>query len=428
MERSSTPQQPLEALQQQTKTLCDTAYFHDVVVRHCPALSLPVQVDQQTNAPELVIEIHPADQMLNHSLFHHRDANAAFSQYYNVGLQQFSAAQQVLELLFPQQREHLQLLDFACGYGRLLRFMSQYMPRSNLFASEIQTDALAYVKDTFKVQTIASHSDPDNFHPDTQFDVIWVASLFSHLPQQLFSAWLKRLTECLKPDGVLCFSVHDACLVPEGHEFPTEEGYLFWPQSENADLDTRLYGTTYVNERFVKGIIADVCGPEQRYYRLPRALAHEQDIYLVTGSAGRELGALAQFRRGPWGWVDERSLSAEGLLYLRGWAASIDDGALKHIHITVNGTQVLCPTGKIREDVARVFADPRLSTSGWELSYQLPNQCDIARIEVTASTERGEYALLYTGDLQQPRRTPQASKANSWLTDLWRRLSARLNR
>jgi SAM-dependent methyltransferase len=421
MTDQSTDTATLAPLQQQAKQLCETPYFQDVIVRHCPALH------QAGAASGLVTTIHPDDQMLNHSLFHHRDANAAFSQYYNVGLQQFSAAQQIIDLLLPGQHNQLQLLDFACGYGRLLRFMSQYLPRQNVFASEIQTDALRYVQETFKVAAIPSHGDPQAFQPNQRFDVIWVASLFSHLPKHLFKAWLGRLLESLTPDGILCFSVHDACLVPEGHQFPEEEGYLFWPQSENADLDTSLYGTTYVNEAFVQDMITQVCGAEQNYYRIPRALAHEQDIYVVTGSNQGDLQALQGFRRGPWGWVDERHLSDDGLLYLRGWAASVDDGPLSTILVTINGTAMLCPTGKHREDVGRAFNDSRLNTSGWEFTYQLPKGCQHARIEVTAATERHEYALLYTGDLYRPTQasaTPTGAPKHG-LTRLWQAIFKR---
>ncbi|WP_052481246.1 class I SAM-dependent methyltransferase [Gilvimarinus agarilyticus] len=410
----------LDELKNKTTALCNTDYFRDVILRHCPGLP---NSTAGNDAP-LVTEIHPADQMLNHSLQHHLDANAALSQYYNVGLQQFSAAQQILELLYPEGRDKLTMLDFACGYGRLLRFMSQYLPRHNLYAAEIQAGALAYVKETFKVSTIASHGAAEDFQPPMQYDVIWVASLFSHLPKTLFRDWLARLHQSLSPEGVLCFSVHDACLVPEGHEFPTDEGYLFWPQSENADLDTSLYGTTYVNETFVRNMIESVCGAGQTYYRIPRALAHEQDIYVVAGGVGCDLSALKNFRRGPWGWVDERTLSAGGELYLRGWAASVDDGPLEHIHITVNGQQVACPSGKTREDVARVFADSRLASSGWEFRYQLPKNVTRARVEVSASTERNEHALLYTGDLYRP--TPESHTPNaapgSLLSRLWQRL------
>jgi alkanesulfonate monooxygenase SsuD/methylene tetrahydromethanopterin reductase-like flavin-dependent oxidoreductase (luciferase family) len=45
--------------------------------------------------------------------------------------------------------------------------------------------------------------------PDTKFDFIWVASLFSHLSGPLFDAWLAKLSDSLSPRAVLCFSVHD---------------------------------------------------------------------------------------------------------------------------------------------------------------------------------------------------------------------------
>lgn len=385
----------MQALLTQAHAMCEDKYFHEVIRRHCPYLKAAITAEQ------LPIKIHPDDQMLLHSLHHHRDANASVSQYYNVALQQYNAAQQILRAVFPDAADDVKVLDFACGYGRLLRFLSLSLPAKNIWASEIQADALAFVCDNYGVQGIASHGNPEDFQPGRQFQFIWVASLFSHLPGNLFQAWVKRLTECLAPDGVLCFSVHDVALLPPEHEFPAG-GILFWPFSENADLDKAIYGTTYVCEDYVAAAIAQNCGATRGYFRIPRGLAHEQDIYVVPGTPGRDLSMLNNFRRGPWGWVDERSLSEQGELYLRGWAASIGDGPLESVEISVDGKLHKCGTGKVREDVGRVFEDPRLNTSGWEFRYTPSRGNAPIRVEVTARTPANEMALLYTGQLERP--------------------------
>jgi SAM-dependent methyltransferase len=393
--------------------LCADDYFRDVIWRHCRHL------DDKLSLASLDTRIHLDDQMLLHSLHHHRDANASFSQYYNVALQQYHAVQQILRALFGDaidgQIDQVKILDFACGYGRLLRFLSLSLPVNNIWASEIQTDALAFVCDSYKVQGIPSYGNPENFQPGRQFQFIWVASLFSHLPGDLFQVWVKRLSECLTPDGVLCFSVHDECLLPTEHNMP-EDGILFFPVSENADLDKSIYGTTYVTEHYVAQAITQTCGADCNFFRIPRGLAHEQDIYVVSAAAGRDLSALQTFRRGPWGWVDERTLSETGELYLRGWAASIDDGPLATIDITVDGKLHKCPTGKYREDVGRVFEDPRLNHAGWEFRHILARGTDPIRIEVTAKTPQQEMALLYTGQMTRPE-SLQLAKGS-----LWRRL------
>ena len=398
----------------QARVLCDDPYFRQVVWRHGAHLGTAA------DAARLDASIHAGDQMLLHSLKHHRDANASFAQYFNVALQQHDAAQQVLRALFPGRSDQVSVLDFACGYGRLLRFLSLGLPRVNLHAAEVQPEALDFVCARFGVKGHASPGTPEQFQPGRTFQFIWVASLFSHLPAAPFDAWLARLVDCLAPDGVLCFSVHDECLVPPGHVFP-DSGFLFWAQSENDGLDTASYGTTYVNEAHVAGAIARACGPGHPYVRLPRGLAHEQDLYVVAADPARDLSALSGFRRGPWGWADERTLSDDGELHLRGWAASIDDGALDAVEITVDGVLHRCPTGLPREDVGRVFADARLDTSGWEFRHVPPRGEGPVRVVVTARTPADERALIFAGQFERP---DALRRRQPW----WRRLMARRRR
>jgi hypothetical protein len=103
--------------------------------------------------------------MLQHSIKHLRDANASFSQYHNVALQQYIAMQQILRTLFPENADELQGLDFACGYGRLLRLLTHSLSVNNITASEIQPEALAFVIDRFGVRVAPSNADPKAFQP-----------------------------------------------------------------------------------------------------------------------------------------------------------------------------------------------------------------------------------------------------------------------
>lgn len=408
----------LKQLQADAFQLCESAFFQQVVMDHC---NLPANASFAAR-PDL--RIHTRDQMLLHSLFHHRDANSSFSQYYNVALQQFYSADQIIRLIFPDaNRADLEIMDFACGFGRLLRFLVPTYPDSRITASEIQEDALAFVGSTYGVPTVNSAAAPHEFDPGKQFQVIWVASLFSHLPPRLFQQWLAKLHSCLAPDGILCFSVHDACLVPPEHSFPHEEGILFWPQSENEDLNTAIYGTTYVNESYVRQTINDTIGQEAGYFRLPRALAHEQDIYIVAASPATDLSALCEFRRGAWGWTDERYLSESGELYLRGWAASVDDGRLDFVDIQIDDEHFRIPTGTgiAREDVGLFFNDSRMNTSGWEFRHQLTPGDTPVKVVASASTSRGEKALLFAGTFERPqiRATSPSSSARGYSGGGW---------
>ncbi|AUM00940.1 hypothetical protein B4966_12800 [Rhodocyclaceae bacterium] len=368
--------------------------------------------------------IHPDDQMLLHSLRHHQDANAAFSQYFNVGLQQYRAFRQVYSLLGIDRRPGAAVLDFACGYGRLLRFLSPTFAEGAIWAAEIQPEALAFVRDRFRVKVVPSAYEPGAFQPGRSFDLIWVASLFSHLPGRLFHAWLARLKDCVSESGAICFSVHGTGLLPAGESMPPE-GISFRPFSENADLDADAYGTTYVTEHYVREAVRTVCGAQFDCRRIPRGLAHEQDLYVIARSGELDLDALKGFRYGPWGWVDERRITRDGQLFLRGWAASLDDGPLRQVDIRVNGAMHACATGMPREDVERVFGERRLAGSGWIFTLQLGRPAEL-RVEVAARDARGEAALLYAGVLHPEGSDTGVQAPRSEMLSLGRRAAARL--
>ena len=386
------------ALLAQANEQCQDPAFRDAVWRH-------LGYRGQTAGPrELSTRIHPNDQMLQHSLRHFQEVNRSVSQYFNVALQQHNAAQQVFRLVLGAPNAAHRLLDFACGYGRLLRFLTLSIPPTQIWASEIQRDAVDFAVGQFGVHGILSDFDPRRFEPRAHFDFVWVASLFSHLPRPLFDGWLARLTSILSPDGILCFSVHDECLLPSHIPMPAD-GIHFISSSENADLDGSAYGTTFVGEAFVRAAVARACGTDHPYFRIRRGLANEQDLYIVPARRDRDLGRLEAFRKGAWGWVDECRVSEAGELYMRGWAASVDDGPLDAIEISIDGMARRCPTGLPRDDVRTVLNDARLGASGWEFRHFLGAGPPSAFVEVTARSARDEVALLYAGPVARPSRT-----------------------
>ena len=380
-----------QALLADIDAMTSDAYFRRVVLRHCR------DIDATAAAATFNASIHPHDPMLLHSLREHRDAGAAFSQYFAIALQQHATAMQIMRAAFGTATDTLDVLDFACGHGRLLRFLALALPPSQIFASDLQPEAVDFVREAFGVRALPSHAEPERFEPGRRFDFIWVASLFSHLPEALFRAWLARLLALLTPRGVLAFSVRDGSLMPAPTLMPAS-GFAYAAHSENADLATDIYGTTYADEAFVRDTFGGSGGGARPYRRLRRALANEQDIYVVASDPARDLSALAKFRRGPWGWVDVRGLAA-GELRLEGWAASLDDGPVERVDIEVGGTVHACRTTIARPDVVAAFADRRLLHAGWAFRCELGRDTRNVRVAASAVTARGESMLLYTGDI-----------------------------
>lgn len=382
---------PVDVLLTEADTLCQSAAFREVIWRHHRYRR------EDGSLKSLSTRIHPQDQMLRHSLRHWKEVNRSVSQYFSVALQQHDAQQQLLRLLFNGRSESLAILDFACGFGRSLRFLMQSAVRAEVWASDVQHEAVDFVAQEFGANGLHSSFHPSEFQPERAFDFIWVASFFSHLPEHLFRAWLKSLSSLLTARGVLCFSVHDECLLPTDATLPPS-GIHFTPASEIEELDNRAYGTSHVSESFVQSAIAHaVENTQTNYVRLRRGLAHEQDLYVVAPDIATDLRPLRRFRRGTWGCLDRYDISAASDVRLQGWAGSFDDGVAQAA-VTLNGVTYHCPTGLSREDVRSVLRDDRFGQSGWELAAAIEGHNVF--LEVSAESAAGERALLFAGPVR----------------------------
>ncbi|MGY6553312.1 MAG: class I SAM-dependent methyltransferase [Wenzhouxiangella sp.] len=335
--------------------------------------------------------------MLEFSLRHHQDAALSVSQYFAVALQQYHTMRQISRRVFGE-RDDLRVLDFACGYGRLLRFLVHSLPPEQIWASDIQTDAVDYVRDRFGVKAVPSTAVPEEFQLDQRFDMIWVASLFSHLPESLFQRWLKRLAALLAPGGILCFSTHGEKLLPAGVELPPS-GFQYQSVSENDGLSAEIYGTTHVSSAYVEQALKKVFGPDLHWRHFSKLLAAEQDVYISAfRDGGPDLAGLDEFRRGPRGWLDVQRLAADGL-YLQGWAASIDDGDLDCLEIEFADQKHLLVPAEPRPRVAEVLNDPRLSHCGFSCTLPWPEGADSVYLMISAISRRGERGLVFAGEV-----------------------------
>jgi SAM-dependent methyltransferase len=400
----------LNRLVAQSQTLMVLPQFQDIISRRFAD-------SVEASAPAaLNLKIHPNDQMLTYSLSHFQSSGSALSQYFGVALQQHKSAEQIISALFPS-RDDFSVLDFACGYGRMLRFLAKSVGPKRIWASDIQSDAVDFVVGEFGVNGVYSDVDPDKFKTDKKFDFIWVASLFSHLPGLTFNQWLAKLREALSPRGVICFSVHDEVLLAANQKMDAS-GIAFASESENAELAKDAYGTTHVTEAYVRGAVERAFGASHPYFRVKRGLAYQQDLYIVAKDKARDLSVLNAFKWGPWGWVDVKSILSSGDMNLSGWATSFDEGGIDSVTVFYDGKEVNCKITVVRADVEGVFKDSRLHHSGWETVCPLRPGTEQSIVEILANGKNGERSLLYAGPFSETAAPPSRKPMESLLQKL----------
>jgi len=100
------------------------------------------------------------------------------------------------------------VLDFPCGHGRVLRVLKEAFPEAALTASDIDRDGVDFCSRTFDAEGVYSDHDLSKVELGGDFDLIWVGSLFTHLPDSRWLEFLDFLTERLAPGGLLLFTTH----------------------------------------------------------------------------------------------------------------------------------------------------------------------------------------------------------------------------
>jgi len=103
-----------------------------------------------------------------------------------------------------RRAEDLSILDFASGYGRFARFFAALFRRVTV--ADIDAEMIEFNRRTFGVDGFLSPSVASSLQPTPDYDVVFAFSLFTHLAEEPWQAWLRALWGFVRPQGLLVFS------------------------------------------------------------------------------------------------------------------------------------------------------------------------------------------------------------------------------
>ncbi len=353
------------------------------------------------------LDVHGEDEMWQ--FFYYRfggDRDRALALYALSGFVVWSTLKRLIEHRFGEIGRVGKLLDFASGYGRVTRFIVQDLPPDRVWIADIYAGGVAFQQERFGVHGIVSTADPVDLIVEERFDVILVSSLFSHLPEETFHTWLRRLCGLLAPGGMLVFSVHDQSLLPAGREMPPG-GFLFDAVSESASLAKEQYGTTWVSEAFVRAAAAGAA-PGFPVARILRGFCNFQDLYVLINEADADLSELPRlFEGGADGFLEHCSRLSPDLAAAAGWAVDRVTGEpVQEVRAEIDGRVVQRSRGgelEPREDIASaLFPNERVQPVGWRLFIRLPPGTDpvSAVLTIVAVRASGRETVLVKSTLQ----------------------------
>jgi SAM-dependent methyltransferase len=249
--------------------------------------------DERRLLGRISLRVHPADDM-------YKPGNPG--HYLAVGLSAVRCIRQALVASAATETVRA-ILDFPCGYGRVLRFLKAIFPDSSIVGCDINAAALSFCQRVFSVRGVLSSQAFEAVPLSERFDLIWCGSLITHVDEGAAANLLRLFHSHLSDRGICIFSTHGQRSVDwikngdRGYGLSQEgqaivlrgfhdRGYGY------ADYPDRAgYGISVVShDRMVE--TASAVGEWKETFFLEHGWGNHHDVYGFTMSMPRAIASL----------------------------------------------------------------------------------------------------------------------------------------
>lgn len=128
------------------------------------------------------------------------------SHYLSVGASALNLIHGVQAIVGVPRFERI--LDFGSGAGRVTRWLRAAYPTASLTVADVRRGDLDFCAETFDAETWTPGTDVDAMRAPSEYDLIWIGSVVTHLPETNTRALLGKQMEWLARDGVALLSFH----------------------------------------------------------------------------------------------------------------------------------------------------------------------------------------------------------------------------
>lgn len=209
----------------------------------------------------------------------HEIAKNPIREYLSDGWRTLSELMLILEAVDKPLLKTGSVLEFAAGFGRFTRHLAAAMP-GRVTCSDVMPGSVEFLREQFRVEGFESSHDPAKIILPAKYQLVFVLSMFTHLPIRMWEPWLIALQRAVEPGGLLVFSVHNEAFARElGVDFGAD-GTHYISSSESPSIDGGTYGTTFTTKQFVEDVVSSVFATKPLFYK-PKGFWHGQDGVVV---------------------------------------------------------------------------------------------------------------------------------------------------
>jgi 2-polyprenyl-3-methyl-5-hydroxy-6-metoxy-1,4-benzoquinol methylase len=147
--------------------------------------------------------------------------------------------------------DQCRILDFGCGWGRLLRLLLKFTPEEKLFGVDPWDQSIELCRSHgLKCRLAQSDYLPRTLPVDGRFDVIFSFSVFTHLSMKTARIALATLRELVSDTGFLCLTIRpveywktqDSELCKRMEDTHFASGFAFHPHGGHEIEGDKTYG------------------------------------------------------------------------------------------------------------------------------------------------------------------------------------------
>ena len=178
-------------------------------------------------------------------------------------------------------RNGTRILDFGCGWGRVIRFFFKDTGCETLFGADVDPKMIDFCsKEMHCGHYVLVKPEPPSEFRDCSIDLIYAFSVFTHLAESTAASWVSEFSRILRPGGILIATTLDKSFIDDcealrgkEHEFPYHQtmSKIFIPASK--------YKEDYDNGEFVYAATGGGGVRDKSYYGealIPRSYIESQ--------------------------------------------------------------------------------------------------------------------------------------------------------
>ncbi len=145
------------------------------------------------------------------------------------------------------------VLDFGSGAGRVTRWLRAAYPEAALSACDLRPGDVDFCRGTLGARGWVSGTDVEALQFQGTYDLVWVGSVVTHLPEAVSVRLVERLLSVLNPAGHLAFSTigrHARSVQERDGQFIHPEGWA----TVRDGYDATGYGYADYDDQAVYGL------------------------------------------------------------------------------------------------------------------------------------------------------------------------------